>query len=78
MFYEDLSPYAYTDDGDVFDDPADGMRFVGLQPDCARLNIGWLDGGRPWTRGPAPAPFSDRLQAVLGAQQINVRLGHHD
>ncbi|MEV6678811.1 hypothetical protein AB0N09_18425 [Streptomyces erythrochromogenes] len=78
MFYEDLSPYAYTDDGDVFYDPTDVMRFVAFRPDYARLNIGWLDGDRRWPRGPVPEAFGDRLQAVLGAQQVNVMMGLHD
>lgn len=32
MFYEDLSPYTYWDDGDEFSDLTDGMRFVSFQP----------------------------------------------
>ncbi|SOD89098.1 hypothetical protein [Streptomyces sp. Ag109_G2-15] len=77
MFYEDLSPYAYWDEGDRFSDVTDGMCFVSLQPAYARLNVGWLGAGRSWSSGPAPQDFTDRLLAVLGAQEANAMLGLH-
>ncbi|MFD7408619.1 hypothetical protein ACFV7R_39620 [Streptomyces sp. NPDC059866] len=78
MFYEDLSPYAYGDEGDAFSDLTDGMRFVSFQPDYERLNIGWLESGRPWTSGPAPEGFIGRLLAIVDAQQVNATLGLHE
>ncbi|MGW0704864.1 DUF7919 family protein [Streptomyces sp. NPDC002643] len=77
MFYEDLSPYAYRDEGDEFSDLTDGMRFVGFQPAYVRLNIGWLQAGHRWMNGPAPEDFTDRLLAILDAQQVNATLGLH-
>ncbi|MCZ0990755.1 hypothetical protein [Streptomyces diastatochromogenes] len=77
MFYEDLSPYAYWDEGDQFSDVTDGMRFVSFRPLYARLNVGWLEAGRPWSSGPAPQDFTDRLLAILGAQEVNAMLGLH-
>ncbi|MEU4092642.1 hypothetical protein [Streptomyces sp. NPDC026673] len=78
MFYEDLSRYEYTNDGDTFSDPDPGsLRFVCFQPPYERLNVGWLSGDEPWTCGRAPVGFTDNLLAVIEAQAINLMLGIH-
>jgi hypothetical protein len=76
VFYEDLTPYGYTDDGDTFHDPID-LRIVRFQPTYQRLNVGWLSGGEPWTSGTAPAGFTGKLLAVIEAQAINQMMGIH-
>ncbi|MEU6164881.1 hypothetical protein [Streptomyces tanashiensis] len=78
MFYADLSPYDYGDEGDIFTDLTDGLRFVNFQPVYERLNIAWLEAGRTWTNGQAPREFVRRLLAVIDAQQVNVMLGLHE
>ncbi|MEV5478973.1 hypothetical protein AB0L66_42660 [Streptomyces sp. NPDC052207] len=78
MFYEDLSRYTYADAGEVFSDHVDGMRFVSFRPAYERLNVGWLESGHRWTAGPAPQAFTDGLQAILEAQQVNAKLGLHE
>ncbi|MFF2778506.1 hypothetical protein ACFVU3_26750 [Streptomyces sp. NPDC058052] len=78
MFYEDLSPYAYRDQGDTFFDVTDGMRFASFEPAYDRLNIGWLEAGRSWPSGRAPRNFGRRLLAVIDAQQVNDMLGLHE
>ncbi|MFD5572934.1 hypothetical protein [Streptomyces cadmiisoli] len=40
MFFADLSPYVYSNQGDEFTDRTDGLRFVSFQPAYGRLNIG--------------------------------------
>ncbi|MFD9216370.1 hypothetical protein ACFVY9_25390 [Streptomyces sp. NPDC059544] len=76
MFYEDLSRYDYTEDGDTFYDPHN-LRIVRFEPPYERLNIGWLSDAEPWASGPAPAGFIDKLLAVIEAQAINQMLGIH-
>ncbi|MFV2117069.1 hypothetical protein ACE14D_00860 [Streptomyces sp. Act-28] len=80
MYYDDLSPYAYpiTEDGDVFTEVSSGVRFVTVRDAYRRLNIGWLETGRPWTAGPAPAEFASKLLTVLGEQTVNQALGVHE
>ena len=77
MFFEDLSVYAYQAGGDTFFDLNDGMRFVSFQPTYRRLNIGWLEADHAWARGQVPEPFTDRLVAILGSQQVNQMMGLH-
>ncbi|MBA2811778.1 hypothetical protein E0500_031780 [Streptomyces sp. KM273126] len=77
MFYEDLSTYSYSDDGDIFTDCTTGMRFVSFQPAYERLNVGWLEAARPWTQGTAPDGFTDKLLEILAAQEVNSMLGLH-
>ncbi|MFE6782041.1 hypothetical protein ACFVFF_07250 [Streptomyces sp. NPDC057680] len=78
MFYADLSPYDYSDEGETFTDVTDGMRFVAFQPAYERLNIGWLEAGFSWTSGQASQDFGRRLLAVIDAQQVNAMLGLHE
>ncbi|GGU86927.1 hypothetical protein GCM10010275_23410 [Streptomyces litmocidini] len=63
MYYADLSPYAYpiTGGGDVFTEVGSCVRFVTVRDAYRRLNIGWLEAGRPWTAGPAPTEFVSTL-----------------
>ncbi|MFE6834989.1 hypothetical protein ACFVFI_09135 [Streptomyces sp. NPDC057705] len=77
MFYADLSPYDYCDEGDEFTDLTDCMRFVNFQPVYERFNIGWLEAGRYWRSGQAPREFRRKLLAVIDAQQVNVMMGLH-
>lgn len=53
------------------------MRFVNFQPAYERLNIGWLETDRAWTSSPTPKDFTDRLLAILDAQQVNAMMGLH-
>ncbi|MEU2080076.1 hypothetical protein [Streptomyces sp. NPDC013489] len=78
MFYADLTPYGYWNEGEEFTDVADGMRYVAFQPVYERLNIGWLEAGLSWTSGQASQDFGRRLLAVVDAQHVNVMLGLHE
>ncbi|NYV74715.1 hypothetical protein [Streptomyces sp. UH6] len=77
MFHDDLSRYAGAAD-EVFGDLTDGMRFVRFRPAYDRLNVGWLDGSRPWPAGEAPAGFTRRLLEIVDAQRVNQVLGLHE
>ncbi|MCC9312328.1 hypothetical protein LN042_35625 [Kitasatospora sp. RB6PN24] len=79
MFYPDLTPYSYLDHGrDTFTDMTTGYRFVSFKAPYTRINIGWLDANKPWTAGPVPAAFAEKLQAILAIQAVNECLGYHD
>jgi hypothetical protein len=86
LFYDDLSPYTYLTDAsgdgdgdeDVFGDLTDGVRFVRRRPVYRRLNVGRLDGNRPWPAGPVPDAFGPRPAAIVDAQRVNVMLGLHE
>ncbi|MFD8639531.1 hypothetical protein ACFV14_04390 [Streptomyces zaomyceticus] len=80
MYYDDLSPYAYfaPEEGDNFTEVETGTRFVTARCAYQRLNVGWLESGRPWTSGPAPAAFTSELLTVLKAQAVNGTLGLHE
>ncbi|MFH8220440.1 hypothetical protein ACH4C2_19110 [Streptomyces sp. NPDC018057] len=76
MFYEDLSAYAYLDH-DAFTDRESGFHALWYRPAYARLNVGWLEAGRPYPTGAVPPGFVDRLRAVQEVQWMNVCLGVH-
>ncbi|MFF0476442.1 hypothetical protein [Streptomyces sp. NPDC004284] len=80
MYYDDPSPYAYltAEDGDVFTEVGTGLRFVTVRDAYRRLNIGWLETGRPWPAGPAPSEFTPKLLTVLETQAVNEALGLHE
>ncbi|KAF3465627.1 hypothetical protein [Streptomyces sp. Tu 3180] len=77
MFYEDLSAYAYQDE-DAFTDPESGFHALWYRPSYTRLNIGWLEAGRPYPTGAVPAAFVEKLEAVRRIQWMNVCLGVHE
>ncbi|MFF4569787.1 hypothetical protein [Streptomyces sp. NPDC001410] len=77
VFYEDLSAYSYSDDGDKFTDCTTGVRFVSFQPAYERLNVGWLEAAQPWTQGPVSDGFTDKLLKILAVQEVNGTLGLH-
>ncbi|MFH8282701.1 DUF7919 family protein [Streptomyces antibioticus] len=77
MFYEDLSEYSYQDE-DEFTDKESGFYALWYRPAYTRLNIGWLEAGKPYPTGAVPAAFVEKLKAVQEVQWINICLGMHE
>ncbi|MFF4232407.1 hypothetical protein [Streptomyces sp. NPDC001820] len=77
MFYEDLTPYVYLDI-DYFEDRESGFYGLSYRPAYTRLNVGWLEVGRPYPIGPVPPAFTEKLEAVQAVQWMNVCLGLHE
>ncbi|WP_433393614.1 hypothetical protein [Micromonospora sp. KLBMP9576] len=77
MFYEDLTAYEYQV-YDEFTDPVSHFYGLGFRPAYTRLNIGWLEAGRPYPAGPVPAAFTGKLKSVQALQWMNVCLGTHE
>ncbi|SFK49543.1 hypothetical protein [Streptomyces pini] len=77
MFYEDLSEYTYQEE-DAFTDRESGFHALWYRPAYTRLNIGWLEVGRPYPLGTVPEAFTERLRAVQDVQRMNVCLGTHE
>ncbi|MEU8392691.1 hypothetical protein [Micromonospora sp. NPDC048843] len=77
MFYRDLTTYEYLDD-DEFTDRASDLRSLSFRPWYARLNVGWLEAGRPYRTGPVAAAFVKKLRDVQAVQWMNVCLGMHE
>lgn len=75
VFFEDLSAYTYQDE-DTFGD-SESFRALWYRPEYVRLNVGWLEAGRPYPTGPVPAGFAERLRGVQRVQRMNVCLGVH-
>lgn len=75
MYYEDLSAYDYLDT-DSFRAGEPG-RYVTFRPAYTRLNVGWLEAGRPYPTGPLPEAFVEKLAAVQDAQRMNICRGFH-
>jgi hypothetical protein len=76
VFYEDLTAYDYQDE-DAFTDRESGLCALWFRPAYSRLNIGWLEAGRPYSTGAVPAVFVEKLKAVQEVQWMNVCLGLH-
>lgn len=74
------APYAYlaAEDGDAFEEVGSGVRFVTVRDAYRRLNIGWLETGRPRATGPTPAKFASKLLTVLEERAVNQTLGVHE
>jgi hypothetical protein len=62
-WFEDLSPYTYLQQ------PARGSGPV--------LNIGWLEQGQPFPRGPTPAVLIVRLRLLVEHAEVNITRGWH-
>jgi hypothetical protein len=77
VFYEDLSEYDYLDD-DTFTDLESGFHGLWYRPAYTRLNVGWLEAGKPYSTGPVPDGFVEKLKAVQRVQWMNVCLGVHE
>ncbi|GAA3794998.1 hypothetical protein ACFS5L_30700 [Streptomyces phyllanthi] len=77
MFYEDLTEYRYRAE-DEFTDRESGFFGLSYRPAYTRLNVGWLEAGRPYPVGPVPAGFVEKLKAVQAVQWMNVCLGTHE
>ncbi|WP_234328255.1 hypothetical protein [Streptomyces sp. NRRL S-37] len=77
VFYEDLSAYDYLDD-DTFTDLESGFYGLWYRPAYTRLNVGWLEAGKPYATGPVPEAFVEKLEAVQRVQWMNVCLGVHE
>ncbi|MFE6868179.1 hypothetical protein ACFVFS_16640 [Kitasatospora sp. NPDC057692] len=77
MFYEDLTEYEYQPK-DSFGDPESGVFGLWYRPSYTRLNVGWLEAGRPYATGPVPPAFVAKLDAIQEVQWMNVCLGVHD
>ncbi|MGC0397504.1 hypothetical protein RKD27_000148 [Streptomyces sp. SAI-126] len=77
VFYEDLSEYDYQDE-DSFTDSESGFYALWYRPAYARLNVGWLEAGKPYSTGTVPTEFVEKLKAVQGVQWVNVCLGVHE
>src|SRR5262245_43581448 len=63
VFYADLTEYDYLDD-DVFIDQESGFYGLRYRPAYPRLNVGWLQAGKPYPTGTVPAAFAEKLTAV--------------
>ncbi|UWE13291.1 DUF7919 family protein [Actinacidiphila bryophytorum] len=77
MYYDDLSAYDYQD-ADAFTDRESGFYALWYRPAYARLNVGWLEAGRPYSTGAVPAVFVAKLAAVQQVQLMNECLGFHE
>ena len=77
VFYEDLSEYDYQDE-DAFTHRESGSYALWYRPAYTRLNIGWLEAGKPYSTGSVPAVFVAKLKAVQEVQWMNVCLGLHE
>ncbi|WP_328417009.1 hypothetical protein OG470_28080 [Micromonospora sp. NBC_00389] len=77
MFYGDLTAYEYLAE-DEFTDRESGFRSLSFRPSYLRLNVGWLEAGRPYRMGPVPAVFVQKLGDVQAVQSMNVCLGMHE
>ncbi|GAB2745436.1 hypothetical protein [Streptomyces bullii] len=77
MFYEDLSEYDYRDE-DAFTDRESGFYALWYRPAYTRLNIGWLEAGKPYSTGTVPTVVVEKLKAVQEVQWMNVCLGVHE
>ncbi|WSA35870.1 hypothetical protein OIE14_29575 [Micromonospora peucetia] len=77
MFYEDLTGYEYQVE-EEFTDRESGFYGLTFRPAYTRLNIGWLEAGRPYTAGPVPAAFTEKLKGIQAVQWMNVCLGVHE
>ena len=60
-YYLDLTPFAYH-----HDHPGEEHM----------LNVGWLEAGRPFGRGPVPYAFADELR-LLAQKPVNLMRGFH-
>lgn len=77
MFYEDLTEYDYQPE-DSFTDRESGFYALWFRPTYTRLNVGWLEAGRPYARGPVPPGLVEKLTAIQAVQWMNVCLGVHE
>ena len=77
MFYEDLTEYDYMPE-DSFTDRESGFYALWYHPAYIRLNVGWLEAGRPYLRGSIPPGVIEKLKAIQTVQRMNVCLGVHD
>ena len=77
VYYEDLSEYDYQDE-DSFTDRESGLFGLRYRPTYTRLNIGWLEAGKPYSTGAVPAGFVEKLKALQEVQWMNVCLGLHE
>lgn len=62
-WFEDLTPYSYL-----------RQPIAGTGP---VLNVGWLEAGQPFPRGPVPAALIDRLWLLEQYSQVNITRGFH-
>ncbi|MFJ9416214.1 hypothetical protein ACIRPT_18820 [Streptomyces sp. NPDC101227] len=76
VFYEDLTAYEYLAE-DAFTDRESGFHALWYRPAYTRLNVGWLEAGRPYRTGPVPPAFTEKLSAVQRIQWMNQCLGFH-
>lgn len=49
-----------------------------VPPRLHRLNVGWLEAGKPYSTGSLPEGFVEKLKAVQRVQRMNVCLGVHE
>jgi hypothetical protein len=70
-YYEDLSPYAYSDDADEPGRAGEGEGFG-----APLLNVGWLAAGHEFPLGDVPEGFVDALLR-LAENTVNVYRGMH-
>jgi hypothetical protein len=70
-YYEELSPYAYSDDADEPGRAGEGEGFG-----APLLNVGWLAAGHEFPLGEVPEGFVDAL-LELAKDPVNVYRGMH-
>lgn len=79
MHFEDLSDYSYEHGGDLFYDRTTPYEYCLVVPATyQRLNVGWLEAGRPHPTGAVPQDVVDKLAAITTIQQVNACLGKHE
>lgn len=77
MFHKDLSEYDHPDD-DTFTDLESGVHGLWYRPAYTRPSVGRLEAGKPYSTGPVPDGFVEKLRAVQRIQWMNVCLGVHE
>ncbi|WP_433609016.1 hypothetical protein ACQP2P_37095 [Dactylosporangium sp. CA-139114] len=71
MYYGEFTPYEDAHD-EVWCDRSTGVHFLRYEPAYRRLNIGWLQAGRPWTAAAAPEGFAGHQRASADTAEIGV------
>ena len=70
MFFEDLSPYTYTLGKDV-------PKGIELDVSGDALNVGWLEKGHPFEKGPTSRMFRSRLDRLAENLKNNFFVATH-
>jgi hypothetical protein len=72
MWFEDLTPYTYIEGPDIALIDEEEPRWKGRT-----LNVGWLDGDRPYTTGSVPGAMMERLRELVAHARTQQTRGFH-